>query len=87
MMKMHRSAEDRQWLLTSGPHVLYRGRHSPWERPGLLREAARQEAALQQDRRGVPPQGQTATEAAPDQPDPNPVTTRSRLEQGSRPGA
>lgn len=46
MMKIHRSADDRQWLLTSGPHVLYRGRRCPWQSPQLLREAAQQERQL-----------------------------------------
>lgn len=45
-MKIHRNAQDRLWLLTSGPHVLYQGRRSPWQLPDLLREAAEREQQL-----------------------------------------
>lgn len=45
-MKIHRNPQDRNWLLTSGPHVLYRGTRSPWQLPDVLREAARREQQL-----------------------------------------
>ncbi len=45
-MRIHRNPQDRNWLLTSGPHVLYRGPRSPWQSPELLREAARREQQL-----------------------------------------
>ncbi|MCC5887942.1 MAG: hypothetical protein JJT88_16020 [Gammaproteobacteria bacterium] len=47
-MKIHRNPQDHQWILSSGPHVLYRGARSPWLSPELLREAARRERALQE---------------------------------------
>lgn len=46
-MKIHRNPQDHQWVLSSGPHVLYRGARSPWLSPELLREAARRERQLQ----------------------------------------
>lgn len=45
-MKIHRNTQNRLWLLTSGPHVLYQGRRSPWQLPELLREAAQREQQL-----------------------------------------
>lgn len=60
-MRIHRSADDRQWLLTSGPHVLYRGWRSPWQSPGLLREAAQRERQLLQA--GTGQQGRDRPEA------------------------
>lgn len=47
-MKIHRNPQDHQWILSSGPHVLYRGARSPWLSPELLREAARRERQLQE---------------------------------------
>lgn len=45
-MKIERDQSQRMWTLTSGPHVLYRGRRSPWEHPQLMREALEREQQL-----------------------------------------
>ncbi len=47
-MKIHRNPQDRQWILSSGPHVLYRGARSPWLSRAVLREAARRERQIQE---------------------------------------
>ena len=47
-MKIHRNPQDQQWILSSGPHVLYSGARSPWLSPELLREAARRERKLKE---------------------------------------
>ncbi|HSG87645.1 MAG TPA: hypothetical protein VLA56_00420 [Pseudomonadales bacterium] len=38
-MKIERDRSKKMWTLTSGSHVLYCGRRSPWEDPAIMRDA------------------------------------------------
>ncbi len=50
-MKIERDRTTGLWVLTSGSHVLYSGRRSPWDSPRILREAVRRERSLAGERR------------------------------------
>jgi hypothetical protein len=45
-MKIEKDPASRLWTLSSGSHVLYTGRRSPWEQPSVMRDAARRERTL-----------------------------------------
>ena len=45
-MKIARDPTSRVWKLTSGRHVLYEGRRSPWDDPRVMREAAEREETV-----------------------------------------
>lgn len=45
-MKISRDPASRLWTLTSGDHVLYAGRRSPWDNPRVMREALERERCM-----------------------------------------
>lgn len=50
-MKISRDPASRMWTLTSGTHVLYAGRRSPWDDPRLMRAAVELERSVRRGSR------------------------------------